>query len=197
MKFNNFDINDVFNANDVKNVKKYLNQKGYFADTLEDLDDNLSLYNPRLGSSSIYVGTLTRIYVKYGSYAFGNDSGIEFKYFLPYSKAKNKKFFGLFKSSCRTEENKVEYRPCENIKEVMNLIGIGSRKTDLIGIVVTLKNKTVGTIIRTLVTGVLEFDDGTCDIVLGNTQFTLKDVFDIYEIRIDDEYQPFGVEIND
>ena len=44
-----------------------------------------------------------------------------------------------------------------------------------------------------MITETLEFEDGTCDIVLGNAQFTLKDVFDIYEISIGYEYQPFGV----
>ena len=193
MKFLNFNINDVFNSKDAKKAKKYLNQKGYFADSLEDLDENLNLDSPRKGGLLVHVGILTDLYVgKFGTYAFGSDSGVEFKYFLPYDSVSNRKFFNLFKSEHK-EEYKVEYRPCENIKEVMNLVGVGSRKNDLIGVVVTLKNKTVGTIIRTMITETLEFEDGTCDIVLGNTQFTLKDVFDIYEINIGDEYQPFGV----
>ena len=193
MKFLNFDINDVFNSKDAEKAKKYLNQKGYFADSLEDLDENLKLDNPRKGSLLVHVGVLTDLYDdKFGTYAFGTDSGVEFKYFLPYDSVSNRKFFNLFKPSHK-EEHKVEYRPCENIKEVMNLVGVGSRKNDLIGVVVTLKNKTFGTIIRTMITEVLEFEDGTCDIVLGNTQFTLKDAFDIYEINIGDEYLPFGV----
>lgn len=193
MKYLNFDIDDVFNANDAKKAKKHLNQKGYFADSLEELDSNLGLDSPRKGGLLVHVGVLTELYDKYGTYAFGSDSGIEFKYFLPYDKARTKKFFDMFKPSHKEEHNAVEYRPCENIKEVMNLVGVGSRKTDLIGVVVTLKNKMVGTIIRAMITEVLEFDDGTCDIVIGNTQFTLKSAFDIYLIQIGDEYQPFGV----
>lgn len=192
MKFLNFDIDDVFNANDVKKAKKYLNQKGYFADSLEDLDENLGLDSPRKGGLLVHVGILTELYDKFGTYAFGTDSGIEFKYFLPFDKVHNKKIFNIFNPSHK-EEHKVEYRPCENIKEVMNLVGVGSRKTDLIGVVVTLKNKTVGTIIRAMITEVLEFEDGTCDIVLGSTQFTLNAAFEIYLIQIGDEYQPFGV----
>lgn len=192
MKFLNFNINDVFNSNDIRKAKKYLNQKGYFADALEDLDTNIKSENPKKGGLLVHVGTLTKIYDNEYRFAFESDSGVDFKYFLPLDKVQNKKFFNMFKSSHK-EEKKVEYRPCENIKEVMNLVGVGSRKNDLLGVVLTLKSKDSGTIIRTMITKVLEFYNGTCNIVLGDTQFSLKEAFEAYEIEISNEYQPFGV----
>ena len=64
-----------FDANDVRKAKKYLNQKGYFADSLEDLDENLKLDNPRKGGLLVHVGILTELYdswVNWGKASFWN-----------------------------------------------------------------------------------------------------------------------------
>lgn len=44
MKFKNFDIEDVFGPDDIKEAEKRVGEIGYFEDSLEDLDNAITFF---------------------------------------------------------------------------------------------------------------------------------------------------------
>lgn len=83
MKLRNFNLEDVFGANDVEQAKAYIGKKGYYADSIEDLDDYIE--------NKSHIGKLYEVdedlgilrYVIGRSYDYNN-----YNYFLPLEKVK-------------------------------------------------------------------------------------------------------------
>lgn len=84
MKLRNFNLEDVFGANDVEQAKAYIGKKGYYADSIEDLDDYIEnkSHIDKLYEVDEDLGIFR--YVIGRSYDYNND----YNYFLPLEKVK-------------------------------------------------------------------------------------------------------------
>lgn len=178
MKFKNFDIADVFGPNDTEQAKGYIGKLGYFEDTLDELEDAIK------SSEKTYKLDHIRSNRKY---CFSNICC--YKYFFPLEKVK------------KTEptEKKLKWRPCKDIEELEDLLNCDVLA--FVGRVLELKDKSTGATIIVGITGTeeLPIDSGSIySIILGNGQvYSFADLFDKFEINVNDKWQPFGVKAKD
>ena len=185
MKFRNFDIEDVFDFDDTEQAKAYIGKKGYYADHIEKLDDYIE--------NKSHIDTLYSIDKSCDIYRFmvgrSHDYSGYYAYFLPLEKVK------------KTEptEKKLKWRPCKDIEELEDLLNCDVLA--FVGRVLELKDKSTGATIIVGITGTeeLPIDIGSIySICLGNGQvYSFADLFDKFEINVNDKYQPFGVKAKD
>lgn len=185
MKFKNFDIEDVFGFEDTEQAKAYIGKKGYYADHIEKLDDYIE--------NKSHIDTLYTINESRDTYHFMVGCSYDYcgyyTYFLPLEKVK------------KTEptEKKLKWRPCKDIEELEDLLNCDVLA--FVGRVLELKDKSTGATIIVGITGIeeLPIDSGSIySIILGNGQvYSFADLFDKFEINVNDKWQPFGVQKND
>ena len=183
MKLRNFNLEDVFGPNDTEQAKQYIGKKGYYADYIEQLDDFIE-NNRRIGTlhSITSKDTFERLIV-----------GCEFDYPCPYT------YFLPLDKVKKTEptEKKLKWRPCKDIEELEDLLNCDVLA--FVGRVLELKDKSTGATIIVGITGTeeLPIDSGSIySIILGNGQvYSFADLFDKFEININDKWQPFGVRV--
>lgn len=181
MKLRNFNLEDVFGYNDAEQAKAYIGKKGYYANCIEDLDDYIEnkSHIDELYEVDEELGILR--YVIGRSYDYNNN----YNYFLPLEKVK------------KTEptEKKLKWRPCKDIEELEDLLNCDVLA--FVGRVLELKDKSTGATIIVGITGTeeLPIDSGSIySIFLGNGQvYSFADLFDKFEINVNDKWQPFGV----
>lgn len=188
MKFKNFDVADVFGPDDVEQAKGYVGMLGYFEDDLDDLD-NLTTYLPE----QIYKLVRIKQADRNNKYVIGSCA---FKYFLPLGKVKSKEYFCDFKAE--PTEKDIDYRPCKNLIELMDLLDKGEYGNCLVGTTICIKRKLTTKMIETsIITSVKRDCDGNWLLYLGDKFYSLVELFNCYDILLNGRYQPFGVKVNE
>ena len=184
MKFKHFDVADVFGPDDVEQAKAYMEKRGYYADHLEELDDFIE--NKRR------IGTLHSIVDKADTFE-RLIVGCEFDYPCPYT------YFLPLDKVKKTEptEKKLKWRPCKDIEELEDLLNCDVLA--FVGRVLELKDKISEAKFITTITGIEVLptvDSQIYSIFLGNGNvYSFEDLFENFEIFVDGQYQPFGVEV--
>lgn len=186
MKFKNFDIADVFGHDDTEQAEKYINTKGYFANSLEGLDD--------LG----FLGTLNFV-CKTSPVAYYCKGDTNFKYFLPLEKVKSKEYFCDFKTEPVKKDQ--QYRPLRNKRELIEFICENTNSSQVIGTVICIKKKGESQVTVTTITAITDYFDPLSDkpiyeITLGTGKtYSFECLFGLFEIAFNYNqlWRPFGV----
>ena len=168
-----FDEKDLITWNNRHTVK--VGDKGYFAHSIDDLDANIE---------NGYVHKLINI-SNYYACCFAYDSRHGYGFFLPVEALK---------------ENKT-YRACRNVKELYELIFNTKSKADdrfyineLVGTIIHFKQKGFDTTYYECITGIAAYINGDIAVHIRGANFELPEIFKRYEIEINGEWVPFGVE---
>ncbi|MDD6205805.1 hypothetical protein [Succinivibrio sp.] len=97
------------------------------------------------------------------------------------------------------EEN--TYRACRNVKELYELVFNTKSKADtefyineLVGTIVHFKLKGFDTTYYECITGIVVYINGDIAVHIDGCNFELDELFKKYEIEINGEWKPFGVE---
>lgn len=181
MKFKNFDTEDVLGPNDLEQA--YINADGFFANDLEDLD--------RLH----YFSKLTYT-CKIGAGGYTSEQGDSFKYFLPLDKLKRREYFCDFKTE--PTEKDINYRPCKNLIELMDLLDEEEHGSCLVGTTIYIRHKLKTRMIESsIITSVKRDCDGNWLLYLGDKFHSLVELFNHYDILLKGGYQPFGVKVDE
>lgn len=176
----NFDIKDIKSWSNRHDAK--VGDKGYFFNDIDNAKNDDCYCKP-------VRGTVEYIRDNY-CYCFGIDKrGLKenYSFFLPLDKVK------------KTEptEKKLKWRPCKDIEELEDLLNCDVLA--FVGRVLELKDKSTGATIIVGITGTeeLPIDSGSIySIILGNGQvYSFADLFDKFEINVNDKWQPFGVRV--
>lgn len=192
MKFKNFDIADVIGFNDAEQAKAYTGKKGYYTDHIEQLDELIE--NKR------HIGTLYSIVDKADTFerlivGCEFDYHCPYTYFLPLDKVK-KEYTCDFKAE--PAEKDIDYRPCKNLIELMDLLDKGEHGNCLVGTTIYIKRKLTTKMIETsIITSVKRDCDGNWLLYLGDKFYSLVELFNCYDILLNGRYQPFGVKVNE
>lgn len=182
MKFKNFDIEDVFGFDDTEQAKAYIGKKGYYADHIEKLDNYIK--------NKSHIDTLYSIDKSCDIYRFmvgrSHDySSGYYTYFLPLEKVKKTEPTET-KVTCR-------YRPFRTIAEVDALLAKDSVKHYcFVGSDLYLRYKVKPNIIKQIEITNLEVDTKTNRLLFINS-FTPKYLAKTFDIKLADEWFPFGV----
>lgn len=185
MKFKNFDIEDVFGPNDIEDVKAYIGKKGYYTDSVEFFDHFIE--------NKKHIDTLYSIEKDNDLQRFIVGSSFDccghYTFFLPLDKVK------------KTEqvEKEVMWRPCKTINEFTSLLQSANQHKHILGrVAVALKNKATGTEVYTVVTSINVTKDAVVSITLGDSKtYYFDELWEEFEIEINNQWQPFGVEIEE
>lgn len=168
-------MDKLFDSKDILTVatadQAVVGTKGYFCDGLQSLAVKIKQND---------VGTLASVNAN-ETYCFKNYNGVSYLFFLPADKAKKKE---------------PVYRPIKTIDELFNFLVPSFTadyntfdKVDIIfSSLFELKGKNSGYIYYKKFTSIRVTDDG---IVLD--AFTLDHYFENYEIKVNDEFIPFGI----
>ena len=99
------------------------------------------------------------------------------------------------------KEEEKEYRACRNVKELYELIFNTKSKADpefyineLIGTVIHFKQKGFDLTYYECISGIVVYNNGDIDVRIYGCNFELPVLFKNYEIEINGEWLPFGVE---
>ena len=169
-------MDKLFDSKDILTVatadQAVVGTKGYFCDGLQSLAIKIRQSD---------VGTLASVNAN-ETYCFKNYNGVSYMFFLPAGKVNNKE---------------PVYRPIKTIDELFSFLVPSFTadnyntfdKVDIISsILFELKGKNSGYIYYKKFTSIRVTDDG---IVLD--AFTLDHYFENYEIKVNDEFVPFGI----
>lgn len=163
----NFDIKDVKTWATRNDVK--VGDEGYFVDFFSNFKRN----------DRIYKGTISEIEDDVGQ-CFHSECGYKWFFFLPLSAVKEDK------------PKKKKYRSFNKIKDFRDC---GVIKGDcLIDTVLTLRDKKHYNLTRDMKIIDVKYDFQTVTEING---FTLDGLFRHFDIYINDEWQPFGVEVEE
>ena len=118
-------------------------------------------------------------------------------------KSGNTKSCGCLKSEA-VKENKT-YRACRNVQDVYKLVFNSKCKqledrfciSQLLGAVIHFKQKGFDTTYYEYINGIVVYNNGDIAVHIGGANFELPKLFKRYEIEINGEWKPFGVQIND
>ena len=171
-----FDKKDLITWTNRHDVK--VGDKGYFAHSINDLDVNIE---------NGYVHKLINI-SNYYACCFAYDSRHRYGFFLPEA----------------VKENKT-YRACRNVQDVYKLVFNSKCKqledrfciSQLLGAVIHFKQKGFDTTYYEYINGIVVYNNGDIAVHIGGANFELPKLFKRYEIEINGEWKPFGVQIND
>ena len=170
MIFNIKDIKSWSNRHDAK-----VGDKGYFFNDIDNAKNDDCYCKP-------VRGTVEYIRDNY-CYCFGIDKrGLKenYSFFLPLDAVK------------KAKQKEKKYRP---IRKVSEFIKCGVIKGDcLIDTVLTLRDKKNYNLTRDMKIIDVEYD---FDIVTKINGFTLDGLFRYFDIYIDDEWRPFGIEVKE
>lgn len=146
-------------------AKKFIGKKGYFA------DNNYAFLNIKSDDYTAYYATLTRV-DEFQQIAFYDNFDGKHYYFLPEEWVNLKK----------------KYRPY-SLSEWIEQHEIGD--------IIHFRSKSDGTEIRHMYLGTwhkLESRNGYVLITLGDSSYSLERLFEDYEIEVDGDWLPFGIE---
>lgn len=166
----NFDIKDVkswYNRHDVKN-----NDKGYFAKSISQLQND----------KHVELTTVYSINDDMGTCFIPKGWGTGFDFFLPVDAVKEDK----------PKEKK--YRPLKKIKDFYDCGVIKGKDDCLIDRVLTLRDKKNYNLTRDMKVIDVEYD---FDTVIRINRCSPVYYFSCFDIYINDEWVPFGVEVED
>ena len=164
-----FDRKDVYSWSNAEDAKQYIGEKGYFGDSIAELDCKIQ---------GAFKNILTDIFAcdtDRASIPFGNNDEETWSLFIPTDKVKE------------VEEKK--YRPFETIEEFVKTIG------DIGTIITYREKKEPSQEMRGIFTGYMW--DRACRgwiLGLGATLYRLENLFELAEYKYKNEWQPFGVE---
>ena len=164
-----FDRKDVYSWSNAEDAKQYIGEKGYFGDSIAELDCKIQ---------GVFKNILTDIFASdtdRASIPFGNNDEETWSLFIPTDKVKE------------VEEKK--YRPFETIEEFVKTIG------DIGTIITYREKKEPSQEMRGIFTGYMW--DRACRgwiLGLGATLYRLENLFELAEYKYKNEWQPFGVE---
>lgn len=173
MKFKNFNVADVLNVNDVEIAKSsFINLNGYFANTLESLD-NLEFF-----------GTLNSV-SKITPFAYHCQNDTNFKYFLPLGKVKKTE-------PVETKEEK--YRVVKSMRELTEIVyGKNWEYINLsVGDSLLIRRKGDEHFYQNLLITSLGYDEN--DLISMNGK-SMQEWLNEFEFLANCEWRPFGVEI--
>ena len=183
MKFKNFDIEDVFGPDDIKEAEKHVGEIGYFEDSLDDLDNAITYFPKK-------TFKLIRIKQANSDNKYVINAACSFKYFLSLNNLNIKKT-----KPVETKEKK--YRPIKSLFELaLAFYGVPNYYQRIcLGGDLFVKYKNDKNYKRVLITS-LEFDKNHALSTING--ITLRAWFDHYELRNDKgEWVPFGVEVEE
>lgn len=184
MKFKNFNIEDVFGPDDIKEAEKCVGEIGYFEDSLDDLDNAIT-YFPK----NIYK--LIRIKQANSDNKYVINAACSFKYFLSLNNLNIKKT----KPVGTKEKN---YRPFKSIRELTEIVYNKGRKFR--------DNLSPGSILWVRSKGDENFHQNILITSLGYRGYnnlisingkSMQEWLDNFELRAHHEWVPFGIEEND
>lgn len=172
-------MTELFNVKDLLTVatadQAEINTKGYFGDNLSNLIEKV-----RQGKVEILTDVIPDV-----TYCFESNNDLHYVFFLPIDKVEK------------------PYRALESLDELFNLFYSCSsdsvyNQTEkaeiLVGRKIVLKDKILKRI-RVMVIQSVEFSEDSNDNsnVYLNC-FSLNELFNTYEIQVNDEWVPFGIE---
>ena len=161
------DISKIMNCFTVEDAKRYLHTYGYFADHIEDFAK----------LNEIDMNELTSIQqdFKY-PYAWRYDN--TFKFFLPCA-------FVADEEEKKEKENK--YRPF-TLQEFEDFVN------NLPSNYIIFRPKGNNDTYFFMYSGYVSCDDGIVSVILGNRLFSFERLLEYFELKVNDKWQPFGVE---
>lgn len=184
---------------DIKDLKSWANRHdvgplsvtGFFGNSLLEIDNEIRKYNKgekdhlhllyQIGDNGCFCFGYATYFADTG--AFSGTSN--FAFFLPLDAVKED----------MPKEKRLKWRPCKDIEELEDLLNCDVLA--FVGRVLELKDKSTGATIIVGITGTeeLPIDSGSIySIILGNGQvYSFADLFDKFEINVNDKWQPFGV----
>lgn len=173
-----FDEKDLITWSNRHKAKN--NSRGYFANCISDLKDDIE-HNKIRTLVAVSAG-YDRCFDCYSS----TDSEIySFSFFLPKDAVKEEK----------------KYRACRNVQELYELVFNTKSKAEdsfyineLVGTVIHFKLKGFDLTYYECITGIVVYNNGDIDVRIDGCNFELPELFKNYEIEINGEWLPFGVE---
>lgn len=164
------------NCFDTEQAKQFIGKKCYFSDDARDFM-NLDKAD---GDTLFYVAELQNIWTA-EEYCFADNSN-DYRFILPFEWVK-------------PEEPEKKYRPL-SYKEFWRLFDFGDG--------VCFRRKGQDTAEFSMFLGYEIDSDGNKDEIpgegkvnLGGNRYTLAELFEYYEMQLDDEWQPFGIEVEE
>lgn len=116
--------------------------------------------------------------------------------FLPLRKVKSKEYTCDFKAE--PTEKDINYRPCKNLIELMDLLDEEEHGSCLVGTTICIRHKLKTRMIETsIITSVKRDCDGNWLLYLGDKFHSLVELFNHYDILLKGRYQPFGVKVDE
>ena len=118
----------------------------------------------------------------------------------PFKNSGNSYLYACILPVDAVKENKT-YRACRTVQELYELVFNTKSKSDtefyineLVGTVIHFKQKGFDTTCYECITGIAVYINGDIAVHIGGRNFELDELFKNYEIEINGEWLPFGVE---
>ena len=158
----------IFTCFDVEKAKQYIGKQGYFADHIEDFVDLDCIDRCEL--------VLIQSEFKY-PYCIDGDS---FKFFLPCE---------FVKDEAKQEKEK-KYRPFK-LQEFEDFVN------NLPSNFIIFRPKGNNDTYFFMYSGYVRCDDGTVSVIIGNRLFRFEILLEYFELKVNDKWQPFGMEVEE
>ena len=177
-----FDEKDLITWSNRYNAK--VGDKGYFADCIYDLKDDIENDNFR---------TLVNISESYDRcfdcYSSFDSETYSFSFFLPKDAVKENKTYKTYRA-CKTVQDvyKLVFNSkCEQLEDRFCI-------DKLVGTVIHFKQKGFDMTYYECITGIAVYNNGDIAVHIDGCNFELDELFKKYKIEINGEWKPFGVE---
>lgn len=182
MKFKNFDIEDVFGPDDIKEAEKRVGEIGYFEDSLEDLDNAITFFPKK-------TYKLIRIKQANSDNKYVINAACSFKYFLSLNNLNIKK-------TKPVETKEKNYRAFKSMKELTEIVwGKDWEYNNMsVGDSLLIRRKGDEHYHQNILITSLEYDEN--DLISMNGK-PMQEWLDEFEFLADCKWQHFGVEKND
>lgn len=182
MKFKNFDIEDVFGPDDIKEAEKHVGEIGYFEDSLEDLDNAITFFPKK-------IYKLIRIKQANSDNKYVINAACSFKYFLLLNNLNIKK-------TKPAETKEKNYRPFKSMRELTDIIysiELGCSELS-VGDNLWIRRKGDEHVHQNLLIISLEYNEN--DLISMNER-PMQEWLDNFEFLAYCEWHLFGIEEND
>ena len=182
-----FDEKDLITWSNRHKAKN--NSRGYFANCINDLKDDIE-HNK--------IRTLVAISASYDRcfdcYSCTGSEIYCFSFFLPVDAVKEEKAYRACKNVQELYELVFNYK-CGQLEDIL-CINDKDRFciNELIGTVIHFKQKGFDTTLYACITGIAVYNNGDIAVHIDSCNFELPELFKNYEIEINGEWLPFGVE---
>lgn len=182
MKFKNFDIEDVFGSDDIKEAEKHVGEIGYFEDSLEDLDNAITFFPKK-------IYKLIRIKQANSDNKYVINAACSFKYFLLLNNLNIKKTKPI-------ETKEKNYRPFKSMRELTEIVYSKDWEYNnlSVGDSLWVRRKGDEHFHQNLLITSLGYDEN--DLISMNER-PMQEWLDNFEFLAHREWKPFGIEEND